>query len=110
MSASLYVSTGYDCGRSFRDLVCSKLYRWFYSFAKSPWPKVFRTAFSKLLHTILLQSGFVQCFTDTCLYYKDAGKVQTVVVVYVDDLLVTVAKSIRNALVAIEVKVKVKYI
>ena len=34
-------------------------------------------------------SGFEQCTTDMCLYYKYKGETCTVVGVYVDDLLVT---------------------
>lgn len=36
-----------------------------------------------------MKSGFVQCVRDTCLYYKADGERQTVMGVYVDELLVT---------------------
>ncbi|OWZ14944.1 hypothetical protein PHMEG_00011504 [Phytophthora megakarya] len=42
-----------------------------------------------LLHKTLVELGYCQCYTDSCLYFKrDAGGV-TLVGVYVDDLLVT---------------------
>ena len=44
---------------------------------------------SKLLDSKLRQSGYQQCTTDMCLYFKYKGKTCTVVGVYVDDLLVT---------------------
>uniref|UniRef100_A0AAV1VPD8 Reverse transcriptase Ty1/copia-type domain-containing protein n=1 Tax=Peronospora matthiolae TaxID=2874970 RepID=A0AAV1VPD8_9STRA len=43
---------------------------------------------SKLLYSKLQQSGYQQCTTDMCLYFKYKGKTCTVVGVYEDDLLV----------------------
>nr|CCA16772.1 hypothetical protein SS1G_13224 [Albugo laibachii Nc14] len=42
----------------------------------------------QLLHSELLRVGFVQCVTDSCLYYKGDHDGKTVVGVYVDDLLI----------------------
>ena len=43
---------------------------------------------SNLLQVEMLRAGFVRCMTDTCVFKIDS-EVQTVVGVYVDDLLVT---------------------
>ena len=44
---------------------------------------------SKLLDSKLRESGYQQCTTEMCLYFKYKGKICMVVSVYVDDLLVT---------------------
>nr|CCA27483.1 hypothetical protein ALNC14_136270 [Albugo laibachii Nc14] len=44
---------------------------------------------SELLQKKLLRAGFVQCVTDTCLYFKIDSGGRTVVGLYVDDLLAT---------------------
>lgn len=41
------------------------------------------------LHAILLSLGFIQCYTDSCMYAKIEVDGTTLVGVYVDDLLVT---------------------
>nr|CCA19525.1 GK15001 putative [Albugo laibachii Nc14] len=43
----------------------------------------------QLLHATLTNIGYVQCITDTCLYYKSDLDGTTMVGTYVDDLLVT---------------------
>lgn len=43
----------------------------------------------QLLHRTLLQNGFTQCVTDSCLYFKADRSGTTLVGTYVDDLLVT---------------------
>ncbi|OWZ16104.1 Methylmalonate-semialdehyde dehydrogenase [Phytophthora megakarya] len=42
-----------------------------------------------LLHQTLVQHGFTQCVTDSCLYFKADSSGTTLVGTYVDDLLVT---------------------
>ncbi|CAI5723653.1 unnamed protein product [Peronospora farinosa] len=55
-------------------------------------PKQAGRLWSKLLDLKLKQSGFRQCTTDMCLYFKYVCNTCTVVGVYVDDILVTGTK------------------
>lgn len=48
-----------------------------------------------MLHDTLVKLGFVQCYTDSCLYSKGDSTTITLVGVYVDDLLV-IAKRVCN--------------
>jgi len=41
-----------------------------------------------LLHSFLIENGFTQSLTDTCLYSKHAGQQVVIVLIWVDDMIV----------------------
>lgn len=57
---------------------------------ESLWSWTKRDLWAQLRHAVLLENGYIQCHTNSCLHKKGGESVTTLVGVCLDDLLVTV--------------------